>query len=341
MWVMGFHLDAFFLPQAALYLFVPFFSHAYLAVDLFFLISGFVICHAYGAALSTDRRSNWKEFAIKRFARLYPLFALTTLVMVIIHIVSDVPLKSNVDLSARALLLNFSMLHSTNSSLSWNYPGWSIGTESFAYAFFVFAAAPLIKRQTRYVPITLCFLALTGLCAINKGQLDAPFGVGALIRTIAEFTIGVWLYNVSQMRIATARWPAITIIVLCLLGQRLTHWDVFVVGMFLGVMLIAIHPNRMLASALNSRPLLALGAWSYSIYLFHAPMHYLLKVLLIHYGYSPEALSPVIARWGILATMIAVVGLSAMTYRYVEVPARRWIIRCWSGDSRSPIAQSV
>ena len=84
--VVAFHFNIFFLPQAGL----PFVSHAYLAVDLFFLISGFVMAHVYGRELSSDRRAHWLKFAIARFARIYPLFALTTLAVIIVAILSDI-----------------------------------------------------------------------------------------------------------------------------------------------------------------------------------------------------------------------------------------------------------
>jgi len=82
--VMIFHFDHFFLPQAALTSMLPFMrpilDRAYLGVDLFFLMSGFVMAHIYGQKLSSNWRVHWKDFAIMRFARIYPLFVLTTLV---------------------------------------------------------------------------------------------------------------------------------------------------------------------------------------------------------------------------------------------------------------------
>jgi peptidoglycan/LPS O-acetylase OafA/YrhL len=47
---------------------------------LFFLMSGFVMAHVYGQKLASNWRAHWRDFAIMRFARIYPLFAVTTLV---------------------------------------------------------------------------------------------------------------------------------------------------------------------------------------------------------------------------------------------------------------------
>lgn len=70
---MAFHFNLFFLPQAGL----PFVGRAYLAVDLFFLLNGFVMALVFGRALAAVWRGHWPNFAIARFARIYPLFALT------------------------------------------------------------------------------------------------------------------------------------------------------------------------------------------------------------------------------------------------------------------------
>src|SRR5271170_4129104 len=97
--VVGYHYNIFFLPQARL----PFLGRAYLAVDLFFLLSGFVLAHVYGRELASNWRSHWQKFAMARFARIYPLFALTTIVMVTIHL-SGTPLRL-VLFSVRSLTL--------------------------------------------------------------------------------------------------------------------------------------------------------------------------------------------------------------------------------------------
>src|SRR5215472_14129748 len=102
--VLLYHFNIFFLPQARVTDIVPFVKSAYLAVDLFFLLSGFVMAHVYGRLLSSDRRAHWLLFAKARFARIYPLFALSTLAMFAIAAVSHMPLTW-VSFSGRSLAL--------------------------------------------------------------------------------------------------------------------------------------------------------------------------------------------------------------------------------------------
>lgn len=101
---------------------MPFLGHAYLAVDLFFLLSGFVKAHVYGRALASNWRANWLRFAIARFARIYPLFALTTLAMMVVVALSHTPMMWVSTLSGRSLLLQPLLLQQWCGGLNWNYP---------------------------------------------------------------------------------------------------------------------------------------------------------------------------------------------------------------------------
>jgi peptidoglycan/LPS O-acetylase OafA/YrhL len=114
--VMIFHFNIFFLPQARL----PLVGRAYLAVDLFFLLSGFVMLHVYGRQMALDCRAHWPHFAMARFARIYPLFAATTLVTVIVVAVSHT-LPTPVSFSATSLSLQPVLLQEWDG-LSWKYP---------------------------------------------------------------------------------------------------------------------------------------------------------------------------------------------------------------------------
>jgi peptidoglycan/LPS O-acetylase OafA/YrhL len=78
---------------------------------------------------------------------------------------------------------------------------------------------------------------------------------------------------------------------------------------------------------LNSRLSIALGDWSYSIYLLHAPAHYAVMAAFAASGYSISSLGLSSARLLILATALGVVGLSAVQYQYFERPARRLLFR--------------
>ncbi len=190
--VVFFHFNIFFLPQAGL----PFLGRAYLAVDLFFLLSGFVMAHVYGRELASDWAAHWKEFAIARFARIYPLFTLTTLAMVVVFALSGGQLIY-VSLSNRTLALQPFLLQYLASGLSWNYPSWSIGTECLVYIFFVFMAGPLLTGRYPRLIAAGCAATLAGLSYSNSWSLNLFVGSAAVLRTLTEFSLGVLLYRAN------------------------------------------------------------------------------------------------------------------------------------------------
>lgn len=335
---MIFHFNYFFLPQAALTSMLPFMrpilDHAYLGVDLFFLMSGFVMTHVYGQKLSSNWRANWRDFATMRFARIYPLFVLTTLVMVVTHALAHIPL-SWISFSGRSLALQPLLLQEWGG-LSWNYSSWSISTEAAAYAFFVFSAGALVTGKYPRVIAAICVALLAALCIEHGGRLHVFTGIHALLRTIAEFSLGALLYRAHlAAKTSSGNWPAALLAVVCVVLAALTGWDIATVGVLAYLVYYGANATTLLARLLSSAPAIAIGAWSYSIFLWHAPAHYAVMAMFSAFGHPTETLGVTTARWLMLATMLAVIGLSALTFNCFEVPARRLIRRTLLRTKRS------
>ena len=259
--VMIFHFNYFFLPQAALTSMLPFMrpilDRAYLGVDLFFLMSGFVMAHVYGQKLSSNWRAHWRDFAVMRFARIYPLFVLTTLVMVVTHALAHIPL-SWISFSGRSLALQ-PLLLQVWGGLSWNYPSWSISTEAAAYACFVFSAGALITGKYPRVIAAICVAILAALCIKHGGRLHLFTGVPALLRTIAEFSLGALLYRAHlAAKTSSGIWPALLAVV-CVVLAALTRWDIATVGVFAYLVYYGANPTTLLARLLSSAPAIAMA----------------------------------------------------------------------------------
>jgi peptidoglycan/LPS O-acetylase OafA/YrhL len=323
--VMEFHFAIFFLPQARLFDILPGLHRAYLAVDLFFLISGFVMAHVYGQQLALDLRGHWLKFGIARFARLYPLFAVTTLFMMIIFVLFHTPFP--ISLSGRSLALQPFLLQQWYSGLSWNYPSWSISTEAEAYIFFVFFAGVLIRGRNPLFVAVCCMFIIIAISISKGGTLNYYVGVRALLRTLAEFSLGVLLYRASLS--SAGRWHNWSALAAAMLAgcALLTHLDFLMVGSFGCVIYYCANAKGAVAvQFLNSRPSVAFGNWSYSIYLWHAPTHYGVMALFAEIGYSTSNLSLSGARLLVLATSLTVIVISAANHRYFEMPMRLLIL---------------
>ena len=162
-------------------------------------------------------------------------------------------------------------------------------------------------------------------------------GVPALLRAIAEFSFGAFLYR-SHLAAKTSPGilPALLAVV-CVVLAALTRWDIATVGVLACVIYYGAKPTTFLARLLNSAPAVAVGAWSYSIFLWHAPAHYAVMAMFSAYGHPTQTLDVTAARLLMMATMLGVVCLSALTFKYFEVPARDLIRRALLPTKRSMI----
>jgi peptidoglycan/LPS O-acetylase OafA/YrhL len=275
--VMIFHFNYFFLPQAALSSTLPFMrpilDHAYLGVDLFFLISGFVMAHVYGQKLASNWRAHWRDFAIMRFARIY--------------------------------------------------------------TFFVFSAGTLVTGKYPRVIAAICAAILAVLCIEHGGSLNLFTRVPALLRTIAEFSLGALLYRSHLAAETSAGILPALLAVVCVVLAAVTRCDIATVGALACLLYYGANSTTLLARLLNSAPAIAVGAWSYSIFLWHAPAHYAVMAIFSAYGHPTQTLDVTAARLLMMATLLGVLCLSALTFNCFEVPARRLIRRTLLHTKRS------
>jgi peptidoglycan/LPS O-acetylase OafA/YrhL len=120
-------------------------AKGYLGVELFFILSGFILCHVYLPSFEAQR-FRYGEFLWARLARIYPMH-LATLVGIGLMggaaLAAGFPVEHNL-LSLAALPANLALVHAWGFApvVGWNHPSWSISAEWFAYlAFPLFAVA--------------------------------------------------------------------------------------------------------------------------------------------------------------------------------------------------------
>jgi len=240
-----------------------------LGVDIFFILSGFILTHVY---LQGNAQPRYRRFLAARFARIYPAHLAILLGMLALVLAAPLagvglePGRFNAPDFVQTLLLVQAWFPRQSMAL-WNGPAWSLSAEWFAYL--TFPAFAWIALRLRDRP-----LVLTGLAALFFLALDLVyrrvFGVVlpraedsmGILRIAPEFLFGIGLYYLGQ-RVALSPRAAMQIP----LDDRLI---VALSGPFLLALALLAKSG---ARTFLSQPLwLFAGEASYALYLVHLPV---------------------------------------------------------------------
>jgi len=323
--------------------------HMYLAVDMFMILSGFILAMTYERRLGhLPAGQGYSLFLARRIARLWPLYAVTTLVCFALCRAGLLTFL-HPDTSMAALVANLIGVQSwawPGSSL--NGPGWSISTEWLANLIFPVLLLVILGRTSRWAAAAAGLgLAAVIYAAIRFGQLfDAPSpgaintitGLGAVARCIGEFVIGIYCWRLRSRMPAMSvlggnGWQfGILLLLLLFLGD--TRLDVLsVVGCAILVLGLS-YETSAVSTVLRSAPLMHLGRISYSIYLVHItlmPFRDLLATLFGEHGIP--------AAWllAVLCCVAVAIALATLTRRYIEQPGQRALLRVFDAQDRNRI----
>lgn len=316
-------------------------AKGYLWVDFFFLLSGFIITHAYGNKLSGKVNGRKvKDYLWARFSRIYPLHLFCLGIHVILFSClllgyPEVAEKFSFLYLWEALPLHLVMGEAWGSEywFTWNVPAWSISAEWLVYMASVFLFPALYQRKTwrLYTTAVLSFAALAFIIKVSdKHTLDVTYDYGSL-RCLAEFSLGIILYHIYQNN-AGKQWLRrdISFIGASVLTAVLLHGtlsDLFIVPSFGLLILCAAFNSNGVKKALGLKPLRLLGNISYSVYMMQAVwLNIYLMILDTWVVNNPGHILDRHVLFLGVAILLATNLLSAMcTYYYVEIPARKWL----------------
>jgi len=298
----------------------------YLAVDIFFILSGFVMWLNYGERL---RRGGWGEaprFWWKRFARIWPLHGAILAAMAAFAALLLATGRSTEEYPFAELPLHFLLLQNwgLTEQLAWNHPAWSISTEVAAYLLF-----PLLALAAKWerlptvwlIGVTLILAAMLHFIFAARGytQLgDDITGLG-LWRCLAEFTIGIAACNLWR------RWqgksgaaPSCAIVGVAALTAGIASGlpeTAFLPFAFASLLLALALDSGLTSRLLGSSPLRWLGDVSYATYLSHFFLFILFKIALVNDDLQ--------LGWGGLAAyLLIVLATSGALYKWLEKPAQ-------------------
>ncbi len=315
------------------------------AVDLFFILSGFIFAFIYCGDNAT--KIVWRDFFVARFARIYPVYLLTMSVIVALDLLTFLRYGaiyrslSPARLAANVLGAQAWFGHATSESI--NLPSWSVSSEIFLYIA-IFPLLVTVGSRLR-VNRTIAVLIFTG-CALLMGacycvgELHTP--PRPLLRGVAGFVAGFYLCAVLRKQRWHVRNSCLAVCIGAPLVVIAAHSPVADARLFgkivlwFGLLLIvygtfdnAALPGRILSGRLFQW----LGTISYSLYLWHIPLETLLRRVLKFFKVgSPE---PEHEAWFAWVLAIGVLAISTASYYWFEDPARR-TIRRWFCGRRKP-----
>jgi peptidoglycan/LPS O-acetylase OafA/YrhL len=314
------------------------FSYGFYAVDLFFILSGFVIylsTHAYFKLL--PRSEAIRKFYVDRFSRIYPLHIFILIVLILnpvaLHLFSDSGVVDdryslNYFVASIFLVQNWGFFE----ELKWNIPAWSISSELAAYLLFPLTYSVVSRlrniRSTFFSLIMVLVIFASIHVILDIQSLAAQISKLGTFRCLFEFLIGVliaklYVFNALKFSNALASFLMVFVFLLFVIFSQLNFADYFYVPALMCIFIIALlGSNGFFSKALGSRLLCHLGLISYSVYLSHYFVKDWVKFLSNDVGYLQFAVY-----------MMATYLISTFLYKFIENPMKIYLRKFRFGES--------
>lgn len=318
-----FHIDITVSENAKARNYTMLIENSYALVDLFFVLSGFIMAYVYWEKfISSINRKECADFFIARFSRIYPLHLATFILMVLLSIYSNG--FSVLTYRLGDIIQNIFLIQAwgLTDQFFFNFPSWSVSVEFFAYLLF-----PLIMILIRLKYGALCLAIIAFSAYLFMLLILGTFHVEenlSLIRGIPSFILGILTFRIR----AITSFLSDSLISILQISCSLTiillmHFDtgLFIALTLFPILVLSLWEDRgILAKALSIRPLVYLGALSYSIYLLHVPirncMYHIFPKLDLELSHTKEDVLFIVGTLGI--TLIC----SALTFHLFEKPSR-------------------
>jgi peptidoglycan/LPS O-acetylase OafA/YrhL len=330
-WVVLYHFREHF-PDDPYHIMQAVWAHGYLAVDLFFELSGFILALNYLNAFRNVSSGKALHFYGLRLARVYPLhiFMLTLFLLnplAIMFASSAGSVGARYDPAYFGLSVVLMQNWGFTQDLTWNIPSWSISTEWLAYLFFP-ALAWMLGRVTgsrmRAAAVAAAMLLILALGLIAMHQtLGSDIPRNGVIRCLCEFTAGMCLFQFWRQD-RPEQWKAtlgLAGFAACVIAYEVYDLADFVmIPLGFLFLIYALANNSHPLSRVFSQPtIVRIGLWSYATYMVHYFVKDWVTFLLVRDSIPDQV--PMVAY---LAITLAA---SVVLYHYLEVPGRQAVRR--------------
>jgi peptidoglycan/LPS O-acetylase OafA/YrhL len=313
---------------------IKLFSGIPIAVDFFFVLSGFVL----GPGLLGPRRYTRKKFILIRIFRLYPAIFVSFSIIALTQFIpafratSTAPSLSFVSYFLAILLLQIFVA----SIFVINGPLWSLSAEFFVNVISVFFGS---QRRNILLLIMIGFL-LELLSVINVSRnnlisvLFPEFNYWWVGRALVGFNFGLLLYIRNSTRnqkinlLTSPKSKLIIILILLtvifLLASYSSIFIIFAAPAFYFIISQIILIDQRYIPLRYSRSCFWLGEISYGIYVFHVPVHQILTLKFLETYLNFDMESRLFLILGLLINLLCILLMAMFSLRFIERPFRHW-----------------
>lgn len=299
-----------------------------MGVELFFVISGFVIL------MTLERSCSLADFACRRFARLWPpLFLAASITAMVLFFAGPADWRSGwSDYAASVAILDPAiadkLLHRTGTKwVDGSY--WSLWVE---VRFYVLAALVYLAARKNFVKMWLALFVLSSAAAIFVRHYTLAHDTLALVcfpAFLPYFTIGICAYEIHSggglRKLAIAGAVVATIPILYTAARGLSAFAggggvvCVVANLMIFALVYAFLVDHRAVRVFKTRPVVALGQASYSLYLIHQVLGVILITTLVKLGMPYLLALPL--------TIAGIVASAFIMFNAFEMPAKDFILR--------------
>ncbi|MBC1456319.1 acyltransferase family protein [Listeria newyorkensis] len=322
-------------------------SGGFLGVDIFFVLSGYLITNILLSEWEKNERIDLKKFWVGRFRRLIPAVYLMIVVVVVFAVIFNRPLLATLRGDATASFLYMSnwwfIFHNVSYFDSFGTASpiknlWSLAIEEQFYIIwplFLYGALKFIKKPAIILRIIVIAAMLSAILMailyspdgdpsrVYYGTDTRAFGLllGGALAFVWPFTrLSPHIPKPAKFTVNLAGTISVAIFLICIV--TVNEYDSFLYrgGMFLiainAIVMIATiaHPASYLSKLFSFKPLRWIGMRSYGIYLWHYPIITLTTPI-------TEVGTPNLVRASL--QVAATLLIAELSYRFVETPIRK------------------
>jgi len=304
----------------------------FVGVDIFFVISGYVIKRLLDAEWRAAGSIDILAFYARRVRRIFPALILT---IVTTLAASMLLLDGTAEMQAVANSAAASLLFAANWYFQQHTGGyfdpltdrlpllhlWSLGVEEQFYMFWPLALAFILRRRPAMLfKVMLATAGASALLAVVLCVIDPNMAFYMMPARFWELALGGLIAIGPRDTAHPCRMAiggiALVLVALCMPTQRLQAMNVVIAAAGAGLLLRAVHAEADLGAvgrSLRSRPAIWFGLISFSLYLWHWPLLALARTM------NPGG-TPIRIR---LAICLVSVGFAWISFRFIESPFRK------------------